>query len=207
MSEIALASINTFGPSPKADSVPPSEQLTVLSYAQLRDLIKGAIEQAIQPLKDEISLLREERDQDLQEITALRLKMASLEKDRDTLSENQLIQLRLIHELKEKVNQESPAPTKKTTKKTEDHIQSIANALHAKEKKLIDCQAPPGYLKRYRSEGMTFSDIAGLLGLTVDRIRQLSRIAATDQRLVVSWHPRKKNTKIFRLSRWDTPGL
>jgi len=207
MSDVAIASINTFGPSPKADSVPPSEQLTVLSYAQLRDLIKGAIEQAIQPLKDEISLLREERDQDLQEITALRLKMASLEKDRDTLSENQLIQLRLIHELKEKVNQESPAPTKKTTKKTEDHIQSIANALHAKEKKLIDCQAPPGYLKRYRSEGMTFSDIAGLLGLTVDRIRQLSRIAATDQRLVVSWHPRKKNTKIFRLSRWDTPGL
>jgi len=54
---------------------------------------------------------------------------------------------------------------------------------------------------------MTFSDIAGLLGVTVDRVRQLSRIAATDQRLVVSWHPRKKNTKIFRLSRWDTPGL
>jgi hypothetical protein len=54
---------------------------------------------------------------------------------------------------------------------------------------------------------MTFSDIAGLLGVTVDRVRQLSRIAATDQRLVVSWHPRKKNTKIFRLSRWDFPGL
>ena len=206
MTEVAIARINTFGPSPKAGFESPSDQLIVLTYAQLQDLIKGAIEQAIQPLQDEIAQLREEIDQDRQEIAALRLKMASLEKDRDTLSENQLIQLRLIHELKEKVNQESPAPTK-ITKKTEDHIQSIVNALHAKEKKLIDCQAPPGYLKRYRSEGMTFSDIAGLLGLTVDRIRQLSRIAATDQRLVVSWHPRKKNTKIFRLSRWDTPGL
>lgn len=205
MNEVATARINTFGPLPKADFESPSEQHIILSYAQLQDLIKEAIEQAIQPLQDEIAQLREGIDR--QEIAALRLKMASLEKDRDTLSENQLIQLRLIHELKEKVNQESPAPTKKTTKKTEDHIQSIANALHAKEKKLIDCQAPPGYLKRYRSEGMTFSDIAGLLGLTVDRIRQLSRIAATDQRLVVSWHPRKKNTKIFRLSRWDTPGL
>jgi DNA-directed RNA polymerase sigma subunit (sigma70/sigma32) len=206
MSDVAIARINTFGPSPKADFESPSEQLIVLTYAQLQNFIKGAIEQAIQPLQDEIAQLREEIDQDRQEIAALRLKMASLETDRDTLSENQLIQLRLIHELKEKVNQESPAPTK-ITKKTEDHIQSIVNALHAKEKKLIDCQAPPGYLKRYRSEGMTFSDIAGLLGVTVDRVRQLSRIAATDQRLVVSWHPRKKNTKIFRLSRWDTPGL
>ena len=206
MTEVAIARINTFGPSPKAGFESPSDQLIVLTYAQLQDLIKGAIEQAIQPLQDGIAQLREEIDQDRQDIAALRLKTASLEKDRDTLSENQLIQLRLIHELKEKVNQEFPAPTK-ITKKTEDHIQSIVNALHVKEKKLIDCQAPPGYLKRYRSEGMTFSDIAGLLGVTVDRVRQLSRIAATDQRLVVSWHPRKKNTKIFRLSRWDTPGL
>ena len=173
--------------------MPPSDQLIVLTYGQLRDLIKGAIEQAVQPLQAEIAQLHED--------------ITSLEAAQDTLSDNQLIQLRLIHELKEKVNQESPANTKKITKKTEDHIQSIVDALHAKEKKLIDCQAPPGYLKRYRSEGMTFSDIAGLLGLTVDRIRQLSRIAATNQRLVVSWHPRKKNTKIFRLSRWDTPGL
>ena len=207
MNNVALARINTFGPSPKADSVPPSEQLVVLSYGQLQDLIKGAIEQAIQPLQDEIAQLREEIAQGHREIAALRLKTASLEKDRDTLSENQLIQLRLIHELKGKINQESPAPTNKITKKTEDHINEIVVALHAKEKKLIDCQAPPGYLKRYRSDGMTFSDIAGLLGVTVDRVRQLSRIAATDQRLVVSWHPRKKNTKIFRLSRWDTPGL
>jgi len=207
MSDVAIARINTFGPSPKADSVPPSEQLVVLSYGQLQDLIKGAIEQAIQPLQDEIAQIREEIAQGHREIAALRLKTASLEKDRDTLSENQLIQLRLIHELKGKINQESPAPTNKITKKTEDHINEIVVALHAKEKKLIDCQAPPGYLKRYRSDGMTFSDIAGLLGVTVDRVRQLSRIAATDQRLVVSWHPRKKNTKIFRLSRWDTPGL
>ena len=203
MTEVAAANINTFGPSPKADFVSPSEQLITLTYGQLVQ----AIQEAIQPLQDRIESLEDTLASQHGEITNLRESVASLEKDRDTLSENQLIQLRLIHELKEKVNQESPAPTKKTTKKTEDHIQSIVNALHAKEKKLIDCQAPPGYLKRYRSEGMTFSDIAGLLGVTVDRVRQLSRIAATDQRLVVSWHPRKKNTKIFRLSRWDTPSF
>ncbi|MDI9418096.1 MAG: hypothetical protein QM438_10175 [Euryarchaeota archaeon] len=79
MSDVAIASINTFGPSPKADFESPSEQLIVLTYAQLQDLIKGAIEQAIQPLHDEVAQLREEIDQDRQEIAALRLKMASLE--------------------------------------------------------------------------------------------------------------------------------
>jgi hypothetical protein len=57
MSEIALASINTFGKSqlPKADFVPPSEQLITLTYGQLQDLITQAVEKAIQPLKDEVS--------------------------------------------------------------------------------------------------------------------------------------------------------
>ena len=196
MDKLALASINTFGPSPKADFEPPSEQLTALT-----DLIK----EAIQPLKDEVAQLQEERDQDRQEIAALRAKLAALEKDRDTLSENQLIQLKLINGIRDEIHKDKPAPA--PTRKTEDHIQSIVNALHGKEKRLVECQAPPGYLKRYRSEGMTFSDISGLLGVTVDRVRQLSRIAATDQRLIVAWHPRKKNTKIFRLSRWDASGL
>ena len=100
MTEVAIARINTFGPSPKAGFESPSDQLIVLTYAQLQDLIKGAIEQAIQPLQDGIAQLREEIDQDRQDIAALRLKTASLEKDRDTLSENQLIQLRLINDLR-----------------------------------------------------------------------------------------------------------
>ena len=107
MSEIANARINSFGPSPKADSVPPSEQLVVLTYAQLQDLIK----EAIQPLKDEIAQLREEIDQDRRETASLHAKLASLEKDRDVLSDNQLIQLRLIHELKDKSN--GPTDTEK----------------------------------------------------------------------------------------------
>ncbi len=79
MSNVANARINTFGTSPKADFESPSEQLIALTYAQLQDLITKAVEQAIQPLQDEIAQLREERDQDCQEIAALRLKMASLE--------------------------------------------------------------------------------------------------------------------------------
>ena len=72
MNEVAIARINTFGPSPKADSVPPSEQTISLSYGQLQELIKEAVEQAIEPLHEEIA-------QDRQEIEALRSTVASLE--------------------------------------------------------------------------------------------------------------------------------
>jgi hypothetical protein len=58
MSEIASARINTFGPSPKADSVPTSEQLITLTYGQLQDLVTQAVEKAIQPLQDEIESLK-----------------------------------------------------------------------------------------------------------------------------------------------------
>ena len=75
MSEIASASINTFGPSPKAGFESPSEQLITLTYGQLVQ----AVQEAIQPLQDEIAQLREEIDMGHQEIAALRLKMASLE--------------------------------------------------------------------------------------------------------------------------------
>ena len=58
MSEIASASLNTFGHSPKADFVPPSEQLITLSYGQLQDLIINAVQMAVQPVQDEISQLQ-----------------------------------------------------------------------------------------------------------------------------------------------------
>ena len=92
MNNLANASINTFGPSPKAGFESPSEQLITLTYGQLVQ----AVQEAIQPLQDEIAQLREE--------------ITSLEAAQDTLSDNQLIQLRLIHELKEKAKR-SPGKT------------------------------------------------------------------------------------------------
>jgi len=93
LNEVAIASINTFGPSPKAGF----ESLITLTYGQLQDLIVQAVQEAIQPLQDEVSQLREE--------------ITSLEATQDTLSDNQLIQLRLIHELKDKSN--GPTDTEK----------------------------------------------------------------------------------------------
>jgi hypothetical protein len=79
MSDVASARINSFGPSPKVGFVSPSDQLITLTYAQLQDLIKRAIDQAIQPLQDEIAQLRATVDAQGEEIASLRSTVASLE--------------------------------------------------------------------------------------------------------------------------------
>jgi DNA-directed RNA polymerase sigma subunit (sigma70/sigma32) len=199
MDNVALAKINSLSsPVMRADSVPPSEEAVfILTADQLKDLIK----EAIQPLQDEVSQLRATVERQDEKITALEARV-TLQED------NSLIQLRLINGLREDVHKEKPAPAPtKTTPKTEGHITEIAHILGAKEKRLIEGGAARPYLARLKREGMTFSELATVLGLTVDRIRQLSRIAATDQRFNITWHTRKKNTKIIKLRRWDVLGL
>ena len=197
MSEIASASINSFGTSPKADFESPSEEAVfILNSGQLREIIT----KALQPLQDAV--------RDLKATVARQdEKIAALEATLDTHADNSLIQLRLINSLREDGHKapENAAPV--LTKKTQDHITEIAHILGAKEKRLIEGQAGRAYVDKLRKEGMTFSQLANVLGLTVDRIRQLSRIAATDQRFNITWHPRKKNTKIIKLRRWDALGL
>jgi len=106
MSEIADARINTFGiSSPKADFVPPAEQLITLTYAQLSDLIALTIEKAIQPLQDEVSQLQATIDRQAE-------KIAALESTQDTQADNQLIQLRLINDLRESTRKD-PQPLQK----------------------------------------------------------------------------------------------
>jgi DNA-directed RNA polymerase sigma subunit (sigma70/sigma32) len=196
MSEIASASINSFGTSPKADFESPSEEAVFITSSQLQDLIT----KALQPLQDEVMQLRAT-------VATQDEKIAALEVTLDTHADNSLIQLRLINSLREDAHNppENAAPA--PTQKTQDHITEIAHILGAKEKRLIEGQAARPYVDKLRKEGMTFSQLANVLGLTVDRIRQLSRIAATDQRFNITWHPRKKNCKIIKLRRWDALGL
>jgi len=202
MEVVDTAQINSFAPFAAQTNFPvsPSEEAVfILTSGQLQDLIA----RAIQPLQDEVRDLK---------ATVVRQdeKIAALEATLDTHADNSLIQLRLINSLREDSHKApesaAPAPTK-PTQKTEAHITEIAHILGAKEKRLIEGQAARPYVDKLRKEGMTFSQLANVLGLTVDRIRQLSRIAATDQRFNITWHPRKKNTKIIKLRRWDVLGL
>ena len=147
MTEVAIARINTFGPSPKAGFESPSDQLITLTYGQLQ----GLIEAAIRPLQEEIAQLRGE--------------LASLDKVQDTLSENQLIQLRLIHGLKEG-NQEKAA----TTKKTIDHIDDLYRLM------IED-----------KTAQVSIAKAARLLGISKERMRQLKPLILKDDRFEIGW--------------------
>lgn len=85
----ALHSINAF-------PVSPSEQTISISLADLRQIIN----EAIQPLQARIESLEGALDSQRAESAALRAAVSSQEREHDKLIENQLIQLRLIHELR-----------------------------------------------------------------------------------------------------------
>jgi len=60
MDNVAIARINTFGTSPKADFVPPSEEAVfVLTSSELQAIIKRAIQEATAPILHEIQDLKE----------------------------------------------------------------------------------------------------------------------------------------------------
>lgn len=156
----AASAINSFLPAQDAcSSVSQSEDpVFILSSAQLQEIIT----KAIQPLKQEIA-------RDRKEIAALRDQLSSLEKDRDVLSDNQLIQLRLIHELKEKVNQESQSPAT-TTKKTTEHIDDLYRLM------IED-----------KTAQVSIAKAARLLGISKERMRQLKPIILKDDRFEIGW--------------------
>jgi hypothetical protein len=101
MDKVAIARINTFGISPKADFGPSSEEAVfVLTSGQLSALITQAVEKAIQPLQDEVMQLRATVDRQDEKIAAMEARIALQE-------DNGLIQLRLINDLREAAKKEA----------------------------------------------------------------------------------------------------
>lgn len=105
-------SMNTLSVEHKDFSVSPSEQVIVISVSQLQNLLKEAVRETIQPLQAELSDLQAVVASQQAEMADLRTKIASLEAAQDTLADNQLIQLRLINELRESTKKE-PQPLQK----------------------------------------------------------------------------------------------
>jgi hypothetical protein len=204
MEVVDTTQINSFAPfAAQTDFLvsPSEEAVFILNSGQLSALITKAIEKAIEPLQDRVKDLEKIVAAQGEQIATL---TSTQEQDVNRICLDIAYDRQRLARL-EKVSKEkpAPAPTRKTTQKTEAHITEIAHILGAKEKRLIEGQAGRAYVDKLRKEGMTFSQLANVLGLTVDRIRQLSRIVATDQRFNITWHPRKKNTKIIKLRRWD----
>jgi hypothetical protein len=142
-------------------AVSPSEQLITLTYDQLQELITQAVEKAIQPLQDRISSLEATVASQNEKITAL-------EATQDILSENQLIQLKLIHKVREEARQEVPAPA--TAKKTADHIDDLHRLM------IED-----------RTQQVSIAKGARLLGISKERMRQLKPLIMQDGRFELGW--------------------
>jgi tetrahydromethanopterin S-methyltransferase subunit B len=90
MIDVVDTRIKAFGKTPKADNVPIQEEpIFVLTSSQLQDVITKAIQPALERIESlEATITQQAED------------MAGLEATVNTLSDNQLIQLRLIHELR-----------------------------------------------------------------------------------------------------------
>ena len=91
MEVVDTTQINSFAPIPAQTDFPvsPSDQLITLTSDQLQDIIK----EAIQPLQDEISDLKAT-------VAHLQEDVTALEATANHQEENQLIQLRLIADLR-----------------------------------------------------------------------------------------------------------
>ena len=107
MSNTAPSINNLLSMGEQDNFVSPSDE----AISQLQTIITNAVQEAIKPLLERIEALEDTLAAQHEEIAALRASVASMEKDRDVLSDNQLIQLRLIHELKDKSN--GPTDTEK----------------------------------------------------------------------------------------------
>lgn len=75
---------------------PSRDQLITLTIGQLQDLLK----EAIQPLQNEVESFRAT-------VTRQDEKIAAMESTQETQADNQLIQLRLIHDLREALKKEA----------------------------------------------------------------------------------------------------
>ncbi len=164
MTKLADASINSFGPSPKATDVPPAEgSIFVLTAGQLQEIIS----RAIQPLKDEVSELKST-------IASQNEKIAFLEATQDTQSDNQLIQLRLINQLRE------------ATAKEPDNDSPLIDELY---KEMIA-------IGRKQTD---FATAARMVKRSKRRMLQLKAAIALDQRFILVPSERHSQKVLIRL--------
>jgi hypothetical protein len=174
MSEIALARINSLPSQAMQANVPQSDEpVFILTSGQLRAVIR----EAIQPLQDEVSQLRVR-------VTRQEEKIAALERSQDTLADNQLIQLRLIREVKEESHRQPAAAA--TTKKTTGHIDQL-HKLMLEEK----------------TQQVSIAKGARLLDISKERMRLLKPLILKDGRFELSWSTIKgKKAVVIRIRKF-----
>jgi hypothetical protein len=141
MTEVALDEIKSFRHLTESEPESNSEPVFVLTSSQLEEIIT----RAVQPLRDEVDQLRDT-------ITTQAEKITALEATQDTQADNQLIQLKLINDLREK-------PQPEPTKTVKDHVEDLYR-LMAEDK------------TTKANEQLSIAKAAGLLGISRQYMQQ-----------------------------------
>ncbi len=179
MDKLATANINSFGIAPQADVPPSEESIFVLTSGQLKDIIT----RAIQPLQEELSSLREERDQDRQEMAAMKGKIASLEELIETKREENIQEFNGIYKslmLHRQDIDELSNPKKKTGETESARVKRIEK-----------------YLLNRPDHKATYESLRGLLGVDKDLLNDAitALMAASPGRYGISHVPGDKRKR------------
>jgi hypothetical protein len=126
MIDVASAKINSFAPVPQNDNVPQEEPIFVLTSSELQDIIK----EALQPALDRIESMEATVTRQDEKITTLEARIGLQE-------DNGLIQLRLIHDLRE-ATRKGPG---KITANQENRIKILRSLLAARGGKMLTKEA------------------------------------------------------------------
>jgi len=181
MDNVALASINTFGSTSTKAGVPQSEPVISLTLDQLKGLIESAVQEAINPILDEIK--------------DLETKIATLESTQEQEITRLCLDIAYDRQRITKLEIPEPEPPKEYSPKVTSHLDEIVKALVDRENQ--------SKLSGQKWDYMAFWEVEQLLDLSHRRISQLADIARNDPRFALGWHPRKKNMKVFRLNHFD----
>ena len=203
MLEIALARINSFGIKPNADFVPASDQLITLTIGQLQELTTLAAKEAIQPLHDEVSQLREERDQDRQKIAELRRMVKNIKVLEEIYhgpdpSQEDLPFIRKYWEVKREEIKDLPM----MLKAVEEDLSILEKEVHNKSKPDTPSDLLDMLYKHMKAVGIkqtTFAGAAKILQRSKGRIKQLHSQIACDQRFIIVPSESHKQRLLIRL--------
>jgi len=136
-----------------------------LTIGQLQELVTQAVEKAIEPLQVNADNLRAI-------ITSLDAKVTTLESTQDTQADNQLIQLRLIHELRES--------SKKGPGKTEaSRAEKIEKYLASRSDNKATFETLKGHLQ---VDNVRLNDAIKILIATSDRSYSIQKATIGDKR-------------------------
>jgi AraC-like DNA-binding protein len=148
--------IKTFGSAQEAEPVQPEDHVFILRSSELEQIIKQSIEKASEPL---LARIEDLEDGSIQ----LSKKVSDLEAWQDLQGENQLIQLRIIKDLKDK--KEDPGDTEiercqnimrylgarpdhKASLETLRGVLGISESLLSQAIKALQKEHPSGYVIR-----------------------------------------------------------